>query len=77
MIDQWDQADEARRIRSRQRTVGEYFAAEQLLLAPLPDEPFETGRLFTPRVDRNPGQTNPGGIRSGFPGPRAPTATPR
>lgn len=52
MIDQWDQADEARRIRSRPRTVGEYFAAEQPLLAPLPDEPFETGRLFTPRVDR-------------------------
>jgi transposase len=50
LIDQWDQTDEARRIRARPRTVGEYFAAEQPLLAPLPDEPFETGRLFTPRV---------------------------
>ena len=52
MIDRWDQEDEARRIRSRPRTIGEYFAAEQPLLAPLPEEPFETGRLFTLRVDR-------------------------
>jgi hypothetical protein len=29
-----------------------YFAIEQPLLMPLPQEPFETGRLFTPRVDR-------------------------
>ncbi|WP_254407395.1 DUF5395 domain-containing protein [Streptomyces sp. GMY02] len=41
-----------RRIRSRPRTIGEYFAAEQPLLVPLPEEPFETGRLSTPRVDR-------------------------
>ncbi|WP_231406556.1 hypothetical protein [Streptomyces sp. MC1] len=34
------------------RTIGEYFTAEQPLLAPLPQEPFETGRLSTPRVDR-------------------------
>lgn len=52
MIDRWDQEDENRRIRSRPRTIGEYFAAEQPLLAPLPQEPFETGRLFTLRVDR-------------------------
>ncbi|MFJ4126569.1 IS21 family transposase [[Kitasatospora] papulosa] len=52
MIDRWDQEDEARRIRSRPRTIGEYFAAEQPLLVPLPEEPFETGRLFTLRVDR-------------------------
>ncbi|CAL9676960.1 hypothetical protein SUDANB176_07867 (plasmid) [Streptomyces sp. enrichment culture] len=52
MIDRWDQQDDARRIRSRPRTIGEYFAAEQPLLAPLPEEPFETGRLSTPRVDR-------------------------
>ncbi|MFJ3099347.1 Mu transposase domain-containing protein [Streptomyces hydrogenans] len=52
MIERWDEADDARRIRSRPRTIGEYFAAEQPLLAPLPDEPFETGRLFTLRVDR-------------------------
>ncbi len=52
MIDRWDEQDDARRIRSRPRTIGEYFVAEQSLLAPLPDEPFETGRLFTLRVDR-------------------------
>ncbi|MFB9601378.1 IS21 family transposase [Streptomyces roseofulvus] len=52
MIDQWDQEDEDRRIRARPRTIGEYFAAEQPLLAPLPQEPFETGRLFTLRGDR-------------------------
>ncbi len=52
MIDRWDQEDEDRRIRSRPRTIGEYFASEQPLLVPLPDEPFETGRLFTLRVDR-------------------------
>ncbi|MEU8546303.1 YcaO-like family protein [Streptomyces roseoverticillatus] len=52
MVDEWDLADEARRLRSRTRTVGEYFAQEQHLLGPLPLEPFETGRWFTPRVDR-------------------------
>ncbi|MEU3348903.1 hypothetical protein ABZ723_28710 [Streptomyces sp. NPDC006700] len=34
------------------RKVEECFALEQPLLMPLPEEPFETGRLFTPRVDR-------------------------
>ncbi|MFB7646002.1 IS21 family transposase [Streptomyces sp. NPDC056084] len=52
MVDAWDLADEGRRLRSRTRTVGEYFAAEQPLLKPLPTEPFETGRWFTPRVGR-------------------------
>ncbi|WP_367826643.1 Mu transposase domain-containing protein [Streptomyces sp. LMG1-1-1.1] len=52
MIDRWDQEDDARRIRSRPRTIGEYFAAEQPLQAPLPPEPFAPGRLFTLRVDR-------------------------
>ncbi|MFJ7254143.1 IS21 family transposase [Streptomyces sp. NPDC098085] len=52
MIDRWDQEDDTRRIRSSPRTIGEYFAAEQPLLASLPQEPFETGRLFTLRVDR-------------------------
>lgn len=46
MIDEWDVADEAR------RTVGEFLAIERPLLGPLPPEPFETGRWFTPRVDR-------------------------
>lgn len=52
MVDRWDVEDESRRIRSRARTVGEYFAVEAPLLKPLPTELFETGRLFTPRVDR-------------------------
>lgn len=52
MIDEWDAADEARRIGGRARTVGEFWAIEQPLLRPLPEEPFETGRWFTPRVDR-------------------------
>ncbi|MFI9601482.1 Mu transposase domain-containing protein [Streptomyces sp. NPDC052043] len=52
MIERWDEADNARRTRSRPRTIGEYFEAERPLLAPLPEEPFETGRLFTLRVDR-------------------------
>lgn len=52
MVERWDEADDERRIGSRPHTVGEHFAIEQTLLAPLPDEPFETGRLFTPRVDR-------------------------
>ncbi|MFF5570211.1 Mu transposase domain-containing protein [Streptomyces luteogriseus] len=32
--------------------MSEYFAVERPLLQPLPDEPFETGRLFSLRVDR-------------------------
>lgn len=52
MIDEWDVADEARRIGSRARTVGEFLAIERPLLGPLPLEPVETGRWFTPRVDR-------------------------
>jgi hypothetical protein len=52
MIDSWDAADEARRIGGRARTVGEFFAIEKPLLKPLPGEPFETGRWFTPWVDR-------------------------
>jgi hypothetical protein len=52
-VEQWDADDDAQRIGSRPRTVGEYFAAEQPLLKPLPEEAFATGRLLTPRVDRH------------------------
>jgi hypothetical protein len=52
MVDQWDQQDEDRRIGSRPRVVREYFEVERRLLQPLPDEHFETGRLFSLRVDR-------------------------
>ncbi|MGW7081433.1 Mu transposase domain-containing protein [Streptomyces sp. NPDC054866] len=52
MVEQWDRQDDARRIGARPKTVAEYFGLEQPLLMPLPEEPFETGRVFTPRVDR-------------------------
>ncbi|MEU0343906.1 hypothetical protein ABZ092_34385 [Streptomyces bobili] len=52
MVEQWDLHDGRRRIGSRPRTINEYFAVEQPLLMSLPQEPFETGRVFTPRVDR-------------------------
>jgi transposase len=52
LVDAWDAADDARRIGARPRTIGEMFALEAPLLRPLPEEPFETGRWFTPRVDR-------------------------
>jgi transposase len=48
LIDRWDVDDEARRIGTRPRTVGELFAVEQPLLTPLSAEVFETGRWFTP-----------------------------
>jgi len=47
-----EQAEDRRRIGARIRTIGQDFAAERPLLIPLPDEPFETGLLLTPRVDR-------------------------
>jgi transposase len=53
MVDRWDEEDEARRIRSRPRTIGELFAVERPLLQPLPVEAFETGRHFSLRVDRH------------------------
>lgn len=52
MVNEWDLADDTRRIGSRARTVGEHFVTEQSLLAAPPVEAFETGRWFTPRVDR-------------------------
>jgi hypothetical protein len=52
VIAEWEAADDRRRIGSRARTVAEDFAIEQPLLQPLPDEPFETGRVFHPRVNR-------------------------
>jgi hypothetical protein len=52
LVDSWDRADGRRRLRSRTRTVGDCFAQEQPLLRPPPREVFETGRWFTPRVNR-------------------------
>ncbi|MET8538578.1 hypothetical protein ABZV67_44690 [Streptomyces sp. NPDC005065] len=52
LVDQWVLRDGRRRIGSRPRTIDECFETERPLLMPLPEESFETGRLFTPRVDR-------------------------
>ncbi|MFD0416854.1 IS21 family transposase [Streptomyces sp. NPDC127108] len=51
-VERWDVEDDDRRIGSRPHTVGEHFAVEQPLLRALPEEHFETARLFSPRVDR-------------------------
>jgi transposase len=51
-IDAAEQAEDARRIGSRIHTIGQDFATEKGLLRALPEEPFETGLLLTPRVDR-------------------------
>jgi hypothetical protein len=52
MVEEWDRADDTRRIGARARTIGEHFQVEKLLLKPLPTGEFETGRWFTPRVDK-------------------------
>jgi transposase len=46
-----EQAEDGRRIGSRIRTIGQDFESERPLLVPLPDDPFETGLVLTPRVD--------------------------
>jgi hypothetical protein len=47
-----EQAGDGRRIGARIHTIGQDFEAERPLLIPLPDEPFETGLLLTPRAGR-------------------------
>jgi transposase len=49
----WEAQGDARRIGDRIRTIGQDFAAEQPLLAPLPAEDFDPGLVLTPRVDRS------------------------
>lgn len=49
----WDEADEARRIDTRIRSVGEDFSVEKPLLAALPEDRFDPGLPLTPRVDRS------------------------
>ncbi|WP_346960338.1 IS21 family transposase [uncultured Arthrobacter sp.] len=49
----WEAQDDARRINDRIRTIGQDFAAEQPLLAPLPGEAFDPGLVLNPRVDRS------------------------
>jgi hypothetical protein len=55
MVDRWDAADDARRIGTRPRTVGEHFAIERPLLKPLPTEPFETGYTWRCGSTATPG----------------------
>jgi len=52
MIAKAEEAEDGRRIGSRIRTIGQDFEAERPLLAPLPGDPFETGLVLEPRVDR-------------------------
>jgi len=47
-----DISEDARRIEGRARTIGADFATEAPLLAAMPEEVFEPGRMLTPRVDR-------------------------
>jgi len=49
----FDDADDARRITNRARSVGDDFATEATMLRPLPTEAFEPGLLLTPRVDQH------------------------
>jgi transposase len=49
----WDDSEDRRRISQRIRTIGQDFAVEQTLLAPLPAEDFDPGLILTPRVDRS------------------------
>jgi transposase len=52
LLDQWDDADDRRRIGNRAMSVGHDWAFERELLRPLPAEPFDTALTLTPRVDR-------------------------
>lgn len=49
----WDLADETRRISDRIRTVGQDFAIEQPVLAPVTEQRFEPGLSLAPRVNRS------------------------
>ena len=52
LLEQWDDADDRRRIGNRAGSVGTDWAFERDLLRPLPAEPFDTALTLTPRVDR-------------------------
>lgn len=52
LLEAWDDADDARRVGNRTRSVGQDWAIERPLLRPLPDEQFDTTLTLTPRVDR-------------------------
>jgi transposase len=52
LLEEWDEADDRRRIGNRATSVGHDWAFEKTLLRPLPAEPFDTALTLTPRVDR-------------------------
>lgn len=52
LLEQWDDADDRRRIGNRASSVGQDWSLERALLRPLPAEPFDTALTLTPRVDR-------------------------
>ena len=52
LLEQWDDADDRRRVGNRTMSVGHDWAFERELLRPLPDEAFDTALTLTPRVDR-------------------------
>ncbi|MGW7064093.1 Mu transposase domain-containing protein [Streptomyces sp. NPDC054904] len=49
---EFERAEEGRRIGMRIRTIGQDFLHESVLLLPQPTDGFETGAVFTTRVDR-------------------------
>jgi len=52
LLENWDDADDRRRIGNRTSSVGNDWAFERALLRPLPGERFDTALTLTPRVDR-------------------------
>jgi transposase len=52
LLEAADDADDARRVGNRSTSVGQDWAFEKTLLAPLPIESFDTALTLTPRVDR-------------------------
>jgi transposase len=52
LLEEWDDADDRRRVGNRTMSVGHDWAFERTLLRPLPAEAFDTALTLTPRVDR-------------------------
>jgi hypothetical protein len=52
LLEEWDDADDRRRVGNRTNSVGADWAFERELLRPLAVEPFDTALTLTPRVDR-------------------------
>lgn len=52
-IKAWEADDDRRRISGKLTTIGDDYATERDLLAPLPTEAFDPGLVLHPRVDRS------------------------